>query len=203
MSGAVTGARLFVTAAAALAIAGAALPAAGLSSSDPARSVKQQCGHGIPAYNTGPELVFGRVATAAAAETVRQRVVGQGFKGAAVEQECNDYKVVLRGYDTFDTAVALQAEARKSTFHPTVECYQAPDKGGELEAVLGYGRDLSSARTLQDLAASRGYVGTKLEPEACGGYEVIVTGFADRASADSFVATAYSIGFDARLETNS
>jgi hypothetical protein len=199
----VTGVRLFVTAVAAVVIAGAALPGAGRSSSDPARATKQQCGHGIPAYNPGPELVFGRVATAAAAETLRQRVVGQGFKGAAVEQECNDYKVVLRGYDTFDTAVALQAEARRSTFRPTVECYQAPDKGGELEAVLGYARDIPSARTLQDLAASRGYLNTKLEAEACGGYEVIVNGFTDRASADSFVATAYSIGFDARLETNS
>jgi hypothetical protein len=199
----VTGARLFVTVAVALAVAGGVLPAAGLSSSDPARSVKQQCGHGIPAYNTGPELVFGRVATASAAENLRQKVVTQGFKGAAVEQECADYKVVVRGYDTFDTAVALQAEARRSTFHPTVECYEAPDKGGELEAVLGYGRDLSDAQTVQHLAASRGYVGTKLEPAPCGGYEVIVTGFSDRASADSFVATAYSIGFDARLETNS
>lgn len=198
-----TGARLFATAVVAFVLTGAALPAAGISSSDPARSIKQECGHGIPAYNTGPELVFGRAATAAAADRLRQRVAGVGFVNAAVEQECSDYRVVVRGYDTIDTAVALQAEARKSPFHPTVECYQAPDKGGELEAVLGYGRDLSSARTLQDLAASRGYVNTKLEPEACGGYEVIVTGFTDRASAEQFVATAYSIGFDARLETNS
>jgi hypothetical protein len=200
---AVAGARLFVVTIVAFALAGGMLPAAGISSSNRAHRVKQECGHGIPAYNTGPELVFGRASTAAAAEKLRQGVVTVGFKNAAVEQECSGYRVVVRGYDTFDTAVALQAEAQKSPFHPTVECYQAPDKGGELEAVLGYGRDLPSARTLQDLAASRGYVGTKLEPEACGGYEVIVTGFTDRASADAFVATAYSIGFDARLETNS
>jgi len=194
---------VFVIAAATLAVVAAALPAAGVSKSDPSRSIKQQCGHGIPAYNTGPEVVFGRVATAPAAETLRAKVAGAGFKNASVEQECNGYRIVVRGYDTFDTAVALQAEAKKTAFHPTVECYQAPDKGGELEAVLGYGRDLPSTRTLQDLAASRGYVNTKIEPEACGGYEVIVNGFTDRASADAFVATAYSIGFDARLETNS
>jgi hypothetical protein len=203
MSGAVTGARLFAAAVVAFALMGAVLPAAGISSSDSVRRVKQECGHGIPQYNTGPELVFGHVATAAAAENLRLKVVAVGFKNASVEQECSGYRVVVRGYDTFDTAVALQAEATRSPFRPTVECYQAPDKGGELEAVLGYGRDLPSARTLQDLAASRGYVGTKLEPEACGGYEVIVTGFTDPASAESFVATAYSIGFDARLETNS
>ena len=162
---------MFVIAAATLAVVAAALPAAGVSKSDPSRSIKQQCGHGIPAYNTGPEVVFGRVATAPAAETLRAKVAGAGFKNASVEQECNGYRIVVRGYDTFDTAVALQAEAKKTAFHPTVECYQAPDKGGE--------------------------------PEACGGYEVIVNGFTDRASADAFVATAYSIGFDARLETNS
>jgi hypothetical protein len=187
----------------ALALIAVAAPAAGVSSSDPAKGRKQQCGHGIPAYPTGPELVFGRVANASGAETLRAKVVGAGFKNASVEQECNDFKVVVRGYDTFDTAVALQAEARRTTFRPTVECYQAPDKGGELEAVLGYGRDLPSARTLIDLVATRGFVGAKLEPEACGGYEVIITGFADRASADAFVAEAISVGFDARLETNS
>jgi hypothetical protein len=195
-------ARLFAAAAATVALSAAALPATGVSSRDLGAAVAQ-CGHGIPAYNTGPELVFGRVKSANAAESLRQKVVNAGFKGAAVEQECSDYKVVVRGYDTFDTAVALQAEARRTTFSPTVECYQAPDKGGELEAVLGYGRDLSAARTVQDLASSRGYVNTKLEPAACGGYEVTVTGFADRAAAEQFVATAYSIGFDARLETNS
>ncbi len=204
MSGPVAGARLFLTALAATAVALAAGPAAGVSSNGTAKGPKQECSHGIPAYNTGPEVVFGRASTAAAAETLRQKVAGVGFKNAAVEQECSGYRVVVRGYDTFDTAVAVQAEAtRRTAFRPTVECYQAPDKGGELEAVLGYGRDLPSARTLQDLAASRGYVGTKIEPEACGGYEVIVTGFTDRAAADSFVSTAYSIGFDARLETNS
>ncbi len=147
--------------------------------------------------------MFGRPATAAAADTLRTKVLTAGFKGATVEQECNDYKVVVRGYDTYDTAVALQAEAQRTSLRPTVECYQAPDKDGALEAVLGYGRDLASARTLQDLASSRGYVRTKLEPAACGGYEIMVTGFSDEASAQSFVSTAYSIGFDARLETNS
>jgi SPOR domain len=203
MSGAVTGVRLFVAVAAALALAGGMLPAAGLSSSDPVRHIEQECAHGLPAYNTGPELVFGRVATASAADALRTKVVAVGFENAAVEQECTGYRVVVRGYDTFDTAVALQAEARRTPFSPTVECYEAPDKGGELEAVLGVGRDLPSTRTLQDLAASRGYVDTKIEPEPCGGYEVIVTGFSDRTAAESFVSTAFSIGFGAFLETNS
>ena len=196
-------ARPLVLVAAVVSIA-AAVPAAGTSSPASTKGTKQECGHGIPAYTTGPEVVFGRTTTQAAAETLRTRVVGAGFKNASLEVECSDVKVVVRGYDTYDTAVALQAEAStRTSFRPTVECYQAPDKLGEIEVSMGNARDLPSTKDLVALAASRGFVGAKLEADACGGYEVTITGFTDLAQAQAFVSEAYVVGFDARLEPNS
>jgi hypothetical protein len=111
--------------------------------------------------------------------------------------------VVIRGYDTFAIAVAIQEEARRSTFHPTVECYQAPDKNGELEVDMGHEPDLDSARALVALAAGRGLVGAQLEADPCGGYEVMMKGFVDRAQAAEFAAEAYGVGFDAHVEAES
>ncbi len=195
--------RPFALAAAVVALVAAAVPAAGTSSAKTKQASNQECGHGLPQYVTGPEAVFGRAPTQAAAETLRGKVAGAGFTNAAIEEECNGFRVVVRGYDTYDTAVALQAEAQRTPFRPTVECYQAPDKLGELEVVMGYARDFPSAQAFVSLVASRGFVGAKLESEACGGYEVIITGFTTRSEADAFVQEAQSVGFDVRLETNS
>jgi tRNA(Phe) wybutosine-synthesizing methylase Tyw3 len=180
-----------------LALAAATAPGVGESAT---RAATQECGHGIAQYVTGPELVFGRRPTVAAAQTLQKAVIKAGFVNAAIEEECSGWRVVVRGYDTFDTAVALQAEAARAKLRPTVECYQAPDKGGEFEVVLGYGRDLADAQALQRTASSRGFVGSKLESVACGGYEVILTGAKTREQAQALVQEAISVGFDARLE---
>ena len=176
--------------------------ASGASSASPKR-LGQACG-GLPEYTTGPEVVFGRRTTLAAAEKLQAQVVGVGFTYTSIEVGCNEFRVVIRGYDTYDIAVALQEEARRRTiFRPTVECYQAPDKNGELEVALGHAPDLDSAEALVSLVASRGFVNAKLESDPCGGYEVMMKGFIDQDQAKAFVDEAYGVGFNAHLEPES
>jgi hypothetical protein len=186
---------------AAFAVGAAALVAFSGTSSASQKSA-QACG-GLPEYTTGPEVVFGRPTTLAAAQRLQAQVVAQGFTFTSIEVGCNEFRVVIRGYDTFATAVAIQEEARKSTFRPTVECYQAPDKNGELEVAMGHEPDLASANALVALAASRGLVNAQLEADPCGGYEVMMKGFIDKAQANAFAAQAYAVGFDAHLEPES
>lgn len=186
---------------AAVAVGAVALVAlSGTSSASPGKG--QACG-GLPAYTTGPEVVFGRPTTLAAAQKLQAQVVAQGFTFTSIEVGCNEFRVVIRGYDTFAIAVAIQEEARKSTFHPTIECYQAPDKNGELEVAMGHEPDIDSANALVSLAASRGLVNAQLEADPCGGYEVMMKGFSDREQALAFAAQAYAIGFNAHLEPES
>ena len=185
----------------AIAVGAVALVAfSGTSSASPKSA--RACG-GLPEYTTGPEVVFGRPTTLAAAQKLQAQVMAQGFTFTAIELGCNEFRVVIRGYDTFEIAVAIQEEARKSTFHPTVECYQAPDKNGELEVDMGHEPDLASANDLVAVAASRGLVGAQLEADPCGGYEVMMKGFVDQAQANAFAAEASSVGFNAHLEAES
>ncbi len=174
----------------AVAVGAAALVVcSGTSSASPKRA-GQTCG-GLPAYITGPEVVFGRPTTLAAAQKLQAQVMAQGFTFTAIEVGCNEFRVVIRGYDTFATAVAIQDEARRSTFRPTVECYHAPDKNGELEVAMGHAPDLDSAKALVALV------------DPCGGYEVMMKGFVDEAQANAFAAEAYGVGFNAHLEPES
>ena len=185
----------------AVAVGAAALVAfSGTSSASPERV--GACG-GLPEYTTGPEVVFGRPKTLAAAQKLQAQVVAQGFKFTTIELGCSEFRVVIRGYDTFATAVAIQEEARKTSFQPTVECYQAPDKNGEIEVDMGHEPDLGSAQALVALAASRGLVNAQLEADPCGGYEVMMKGFIDEAQARAFAAQAFAVGFDAHLEAES
>jgi hypothetical protein len=187
----------------AIAVGAVALVAfSGTSSASPKSG--QPCEDGLPAYTTGPEVVFGRPTTLAAAEKLQAEVVGQGFKFTSIEVGCSEFRVVIRGYDTFAIAVAIQEEAsQKSSFRPTVECYQAPDKNGELEVDMGHEPDLDSANALVAFAASVGLLHAQLEADPCGGYEVMMKGFTDRAQATAFAAEAYSVGFDAHVEAES
>jgi hypothetical protein len=185
------------------AVAASAMSLIVFSGTSAASSQKTQACGGLPAYTTGPEVVFGRPKTLAAAQKLQSQVVGAGFTFTSIEVGCNEFRVVIRGYDTFAVAVAIQDEARRTTFRPTVECYQAPDKNGELEVDMGHEPDMSSANDLVALAASRGLVGAQLEADPCGGYEVMMKGFVDRDQALAFAAQAYAIGFDAHLEAES
>ena len=185
------------------AVAASAMSLIVFSGTSAASSNKAQACGGLPAYTTGPEVVFGRPKTLAAAEKLQTQVMAQGFTFTSIELGCNEFRVVIRGYDTFATAVAIQDEARKTTFHPTVECYQAPDKGGELEVDMGHEPDINSANDLVAVAASRGLVGAQLEADPCGGYEVMMKGFIDRDQALAFAAQASAQGFAAHLEAES
>jgi hypothetical protein len=185
------------------AVAASAISLIVFSGPSAASSQKAQACGGLPEYVTGPEVVFGRPKTLAAAEKLQAQVVGQGFTFTSIEVGCNEFRVVIRGYDTFATAVAIQDEARKTTFRPTVECYQAPDKNGELEVDMGHEPDINLANDLVALAASRGFVGAQLEADPCGGYEVMMKGFIDREQALAFASQAYAIGFNAHLEAES
>ena len=182
----------------AVAVGAVALVAvSGTSSASP--KVGQAC-EGLPQYTTGPEVVFGRLTTLADAEKLQAQVVAEGFTFTSIEVGCNEFRVVIRGYDTYAVAVAIQAEARKTTFRPTVECYQAPDKNGELEVAMGHAPDLNSAAALVSLVASRGFVNAQLEADPCGGYEVMMKGFTDQQQAKAFADEAYGVGFNAHLE---
>ncbi len=185
----------------AMAAAAVALVAfSGTSSASP--KAAQACG-GLPAYTSGPEVVFGRPSTLAAAQKLQKQVVGAGFTFTSIELGCNEFRVVIRGYDTYATAVAIQEEARKTVFRPTVECYDAPDKNGELEVAMGHEPDTDSANALVSLAASRGFPHAQLEADPCGGYEVMMKGFIDKDQANAFAAEAYGVGFNAHLEPES
>ena len=133
---------VMIGAAAVIAIAAPGLGATGGSGKRP----KQECGR--IEFTSGLEVVFARFDTQAPAESFRNKVQGQGFQNLNVIQGCDGFRVVVRGMDDFDTAVALQTEARRGSINATVECVKGKDDVGELEAVFGHKRDRDEARQL-------------------------------------------------------
>ena len=131
---------------------------------------------------------------------MRSRVQARGFQNANVIPGCDGFRVVIRGMEEFDTAVALQASAAKSRFKATIECIQGKDDVGELEVVFGHRRDRAEARALVGRAADGGFHGLELEPDPCGGFEVMIKGFANRGEAEDYVAQAKRAGFDTVIE---
>src|SRR5438128_11415371 len=179
----------------------ALVPAIGSSEPGTTRAA-EQCGR--VEFLSGLEAVFGRFKTAAAANSFRAKVVAAGFTNANVLPDCpSGYKVSLRGMENFDMAVDLQDEARHAKFFPTIECIKGKDDVGELEAIFGHPRTRSEASDLITHAATFGFTGLQLESDPCGGFEVIVKGFADRAQADDFAAEGKSAGFAVLLELSS
>jgi hypothetical protein len=177
------------------------VPSLGLSSSGPsAAKATDACGR--IEFLSGLEAVFGRFKTHQQALTFRSRVTARGFVNANIIEGCNEFRVVLRGIDTFDVGVDLQDEARREGFAVTLECIQAKPLG-RWEAVLGHGRDRVTANNIVTRAANAGFPGVKLRNDPCGGFEAYVAGFSDQGQAQSFVETAKSRGFsDAAAELN-
>jgi hypothetical protein len=98
--------------------------------------------------------------------------------------------------------VDLQDEARREGFGVTLECIQAKQLG-RWEGILGHGRDRAAANAIVTHAASVGFPGAKIRNDPCGGFEVYVAGFSDRASAAAWADAARSRGFpDAAAELN-
>lgn len=178
-----------------------AVPSLGVSSPAPSAAQRaDDCGR-IEFVN-GLEAVFGRFKTHQQALSFRTRVTGRGFVNANIIEGCNEFRVVIRGIDTFDVGVDLQSEARREGFGVTLECIQAKQLG-RWEAILGHGRDRVAANDIVSRAAGAGFPGAKLRNDPCGGFEVYIAGFADKAATDQFVATAKTRGFaNASAELN-
>ena len=184
------------------AVAGAVavlVPSHGLSKSS---AVGRQEACGRVEFLSGLEAVFGRRKTEAQALQLQRQVSGRGFLNTNIIEGCNDFRVVVRGIETFDIGVGLQAEARREGFPVTLECIQAKQLG-RWEGILGHGRDRAAANNLVSRGASSGFPGAKIRSDPCGGFEVYVAGFANRGEAESWASAARSRGFtDAASEFN-
>jgi hypothetical protein len=151
-------------------------------------------------FLSGLEAVFARFKSHQTALTFRNRVTGRGFVNANVIEGCSEFRVVLRGIDTFDVGVDLQSEARREGFSVTLECIQAK-RIGRWDGVLGHGRDRVSASNIATRAANSGFPGAKLRNDPCGGFEVYIAGFPDERSARGWAEEARNRGFpDAAAE---
>jgi hypothetical protein len=152
-------------------------------------------------FVSGLEAVFGRRRTQAQARTLQTQVTGRGFVNANIIEGCSDFRVVVRGIDTFDVGVDLQSEARREGFNVTLECIQAKPLG-RIEVVFGHGRDRPTATAIVNRAAASGFPGLKLRNDPCGGFEVYLAGFSSDAEAIVFAGNAKDRGFDVIVERN-
>jgi hypothetical protein len=170
-----------------------AAPSLGLSSAGPkATRADQACGR--EEFVSGLEAVFGRRRTHQQALAFRTQVTTRGFVNANIIEGCNEFRVVVRGIDTFDIGVDLQDEARKEGFAVTLECIQAKQIG-RWDGILGHGRDRVAANAIVTRAASVGFPGAKIRNDPCGGFEVYVAGFTDQRSAAGWAEAARARGF--------
>jgi hypothetical protein len=177
------------------------VPALGVSSATPT-AAKSSNACNREEFLSGLEAVYGRFKTHQQAVTFRARVTSRGFVNANIIEGCNEFRVVIRGIDTFDVGVDLQSEARKEGFAVTLECIQAKQIG-RWDGILGHGRDRPTAQAIANRAASVGFPGAKLRNDPCGGFEVYVPGFADQREAQSWAEAARARGFpDAIAELN-
>jgi hypothetical protein len=141
-------------------------------------------------YENGLDLVFGRAKSQAAADKIAQQSVTVGFKGVkTVQESCTVWKAVLRGLDSFTTAVGVQAEARTVHRFPTIECVTA-QQTGQLQAIFGTLPTIGELNVVIARANSFGYVGLKIKRAPCGGYQAYVAGFNNKAEALGFAQTA-------------
>lgn len=167
-------------------VAAALVLVSGLSGS--ATAARHACATQV--YQNGLDVVFGRANTQAKADAITARAQRVGFSAVkTVQESCNVWKAVLRGLDSYQTAVAIQSEARRARMTPTVECVKA-DQIGQLQAVFGTRPTLGELDAVIQRARSFGYVGMKTKRAPCGGYQAYVAGFTDRGQAEEFVSTA-------------
>ena len=177
------------------------VPSLGLSSSTPTAAQRADACARVE-FLSGLEAVFGRFKTHQQALTFRSQVTSRGFVNANIIEGCSEFRVVIRGIDTFDVGVDLQNEARREGFAVSLECIQAKQIG-RWDGILGHGRDRPSAQAIANRAASVGFPGAKLRNDPCGGFEVYVAGFTDQRTAQSWAEAARGRGFpDAIAELN-
>ena len=189
-----------VTLASVVGLLAVVLPGLGESSPVP-KSARGQEACGRIEFVSGLEAVFGRLKTHQQALAFRSQVTGRGFVNANIIEGCNDFRVVVRGIDTFDIGVDLQEEARREGFLVTLECIQAKPLG-RWEVIFGHGRDRVSANAIVTRAAAAGFPGVKLRSDPCGGFEAYLAGFTDQQHALTFLPEAKARGFDVVAELN-
>jgi hypothetical protein len=171
---------------AAVAVPVAALVVASGTSGAPDQT--QRCE--TPIYQNGIDLTFGRASSQAAADAFTRRVEAIGFKGVkTVQESCASWKTVLRGLDSFSIAVAVQSEARRVKYFPTIECMLAQEIG-QLQAIFGTRPTLDELSNIIDTARRFGYIGLKTKRAPCGGYQAYVAGFTSKGQALEFAQTA-------------
>jgi hypothetical protein len=176
------------------------VPSMGLSHSQPSSAQAQQaCGR--QEFVSGLEAVFGRRRTNAQAVTLQRQVLSRGFLNANIIEGCHDFRVVVRGIETFQIGVDLQSEARREGFPVTLECIKAKELG-RIEAIFGHGRDRAAANTIVNRAHAAGFPGLKVRSDPCGGFEVFLAGFKDQREAEEFRDQARARGFNVVLERN-
>jgi hypothetical protein len=176
------------------------VPSLGLSKPAARATPSQQCGR--VEFVSGLEAVFGRFKTHQQAIAFRNQIAQRGFVNANIILGCNEFRVVVRGIDTFDIGVDLQNEARSVGYNVTLECIQAKQVG-HWDGVLGHGSDRPTAQAIVAHAASVGFPGAKLRNDPCGGFEVYVAGFDNQADAESWAEAARARGFpNAAAELN-
>ena len=152
-------------------------------------------------FVSGLEAVFGRRKTHQQALTFRTQVTGRGFVNANLIEDCDGFRVVVRGIDTFDVGVDLQAEAKREGFAVTLECVQGKPLG-RIEVIFGHARDRPSATAIVNRATAAGFPGVKLRNDPCGGFEAYLAGFSDRSEAVVFQGNAKDRGFNVVIEVN-
>jgi hypothetical protein len=188
-----------VTLAGMVGVAAVLAPSLGHSAKPSFKQAEQACGR--LEFVSGLEAVFGRRRTNAQALTLQRQVLGRGFLNANIIEGCNEFRVVVRGIETFDVGVDLQSEARREGFAVTLECIKAKELG-RLEAIFGHGRDRAAGTAIVSRAAAAGFPGLKLRNDPCGGFEVFLAGFKDQREAEAFRDQAKARGFDVVLERN-
>jgi hypothetical protein len=155
-----------------------------------AGSARVQQGCETPVYRNGLDVVFVRHATQAGAERRTNEVKRLGFAGVQTVQEtCKVWKSALRGLESYSAAVGVQAEARRVSYYPTIECVVAQEIG-QIQAIFGTRPTMDELAAVISTAARFGYVGLKTKPAPCGGYQAYVAGFTSRAQANEFAKTA-------------
>jgi hypothetical protein len=169
-----------------LAVAAALALAAGVS----AGSARLQQGCETPVFKNGLDVNFGRYTTKAGADRRTSEVKRLGFSSVQTVQEtCNVWESVLRGLESYSTAVGVQSEARRVKYSPTIECMVAQEIG-QLQAIFGTRATMDELASVISTAARFGYVGLKTKPAPCGGYQAYVAGFTSKAQATDFARTA-------------
>jgi hypothetical protein len=158
---------------------------------------KQSC---ISEQGAGVVAVFGHRRVLGAAIALRNAAEGVGFPGLAIQQRgCDDYAVVLTGFDDLTQARQFQRQAATRSFPVRLECRTTAPHAG-LNAVFGHRRSRSAAERLKASAEDVGFRGLDVQQDKCGDWEVDLRGLKTESQRRDFRSEAARVGFRVRFE---